>query len=252
MSPNLKRVLVVGGIGAGLTAILLAATAGKANAAPNPNPNPNPNPGPQPPKVIGKLDPNAALAACGGNWNFRVPPGEIYNLLTPNDVLPHTTVYAFYKDQLWKWDSGPSKAYWQCDDVDVAKLRQYTGFSGLPAGVGAMYYGDYGNSQFATVQDALNARYACGSGWRATSSPFAGPSNYLGAFPAGGGQTVHVWSGQNQMYAAVLYNGQWTSAFMCDATQQTQQLLLPLRYQFPGPRFSGVRGGGLFQLSPSF
>lgn len=125
MTPQMKKLLLFGGVAAGVTGVIFFA-AKKASAAPNP-------PGPAPaPKVVGKLDANTALACCRGSFKSMMGresqlPGEVFDLLTPNSVLPPNTVYAFFKDRLFKWEAANRAGYFECDDVDVAKLHQYTG-----------------------------------------------------------------------------------------------------------------------------
>ncbi len=124
MGPGAKRAAVIGGlalVGVGV----LALVARKASAAPGPNPGPGPNLPPQ----VGKLDANTALACCSGSWSSKVPPGEVFDLLTPNSQLPGSTVYAFFKDELWKWEAANQAGYFYCTSVNVARLRSVSGYS---------------------------------------------------------------------------------------------------------------------------
>ena len=123
-----------------------------------------------------------------------------------------------------------------------------------PPSVGAGALQSYrGGAQYATVEEALNASFPCGSGWRelprenpsSIAFPFP-PTELLGAINVLGGGYVRVWRGLNRMYAiqglpASL--GQWTwRAFMCDAIQQTQQPLPAFQsYQKQRPYLQAFR-----------
>ncbi len=125
-----KKVLVVG-TGAAVVGGVLFLAMRKASASTNPS---------TPPKAFGLLDVNAATAACGGSWQsfagINAVSPELFQLMTPGGNPHSGTVYGFFKDRLFRYVGQNNAGYYECTNVDVAKLRGYTGAAGAPSGLG--------------------------------------------------------------------------------------------------------------------
>lgn len=82
----------------------------------------------------GKLTANDAIACCTSGFTSMAGregelPSEVYALLTPGGSVAGSTGYAWYQDRLFKWVKENLAGYYECDTVNVPKLRSVSGYS---------------------------------------------------------------------------------------------------------------------------